>query len=130
MTPLTYHELVEVLEQLSKAEGTFRRSTQRRVYEYAQKFLFATKEEINEIISRLEELGIPRKIAIQIAYILPSTKEELRPFLSLLRQSGIKIENEEELIEKIVSITLPVWKEKYGTIMSLRNISPSELKKK
>jgi len=128
--PLTFHEVVEILEKLSKSEGTFRRSTHRRVYEYAQKFLFTTKEEIFDIITKLEKLGIPRNIAIQIAYLLPSTREEVRPFLSQIRQSGIKIEDEEKLINAIVEITLPVWRSKYSKIMALRNISVTEIKKK
>jgi len=130
ITPLTFHEVVEVLEKLSKSEGTFRRSTHRRVYEYAQKFLFTTKEEILDIIGKIEKLGVPRNIAIQIAYLLPSTPEEVRPFLSQIRQSGVKIEDEEKLTSAIVEITLPVWRSKYSKIMALRNISVAEIKKK
>jgi len=127
--PLTFHEVAELLETLAEAEGTFRRSTQRRVYEYVQKFLFTSKEDIENIIGKLEALGIPRKIAIQMAYLLPTTHEELKPFFVQMRQMGIKPENELELAKKIIEITDPIWREKYNTILSLRNLSISTLKK-
>jgi len=128
--PLTFHEVAELLEKLSGGEGSFRRSTQRRVYEYVQKFLFSTKEEIERIINALEKLDIPRKIAIQIAYLLPISREELKPFFSQMRQMGIKIDNEEDLCNRIIEIITPIWKEKQATILSLRNLSISMLKKK
>ncbi len=127
--PLTFHEAAELLEELAGAEGTFKRSTQRRVYEYIQKFLFMSKEDVDNLISRLESLGIPRKIAIEIAYLLPTTHEELRPFFMQMRQMGMKLDSEPELSEKIIEITKPIWEEKYSTILSLRNLSVSALKK-
>ncbi|MEX0568707.1 MAG: hypothetical protein Q6363_006035 [Candidatus Njordarchaeota archaeon] len=129
MVPLTFHEVVELLRSVSEGEGIFRRATQRRIYEYAQKFLYAGKEEIDKIIKELESLGVPRKVAIQIAYILPATPEEVKPFLSQIKQMGVKIENEKEFVEKIVGLIEPIWREKASVIMSLRNVSMADLKK-
>ena len=127
--PLTFHDVAELLERLSQGEGSFRRSTQRRVYEYIQKFLFTTKGEIEKIIEQLEKLNIPRKIAIQMAYLLPITREELSPFFSQLRQMKIEIKDEERLMEEIIRILMPMWEQKHGAILSLRNLSLSALKK-
>ncbi len=127
--PLTFHEVFELLDRLSNSGMGFRRSTHRRVYEYVQKFLYAEKEDIEALIRKLEELGIPRKVAIQIAYILPTTPNEVRPFISQVRQMGGKIEDEDTLLSRIIEITSPIWKEKASKIMSLRNINPSDLKK-
>lgn len=126
--PLTFHEVAEILSKLSEG-GFFRRATQRRIYEFVQKFLFVEKEEVDRIIGDLESMGVPRVVAIQMAYILPTTPEEVRPFISQMKQRGVKIKDEKEFVEKIIGLLRPIWEKKASIIMSLRNISMSDLKK-
>lgn len=129
MRVLTLHEVAELLQQLQERYGGFRSATQRRVFEYIQHFLFLSKEEVNELIDKLEALGIPRKVAIQIAYILPVLPEEVRPFLTQMRQLGVKIESPQELIDAIINLTKPLWEKNKDTILTLKNLSKSQLKK-
>ena len=129
MRLLTFHEVAKLLEILKDRLGGFRSATQRRVYEYVQKFLFTSEETINDAISKLEALGIPRKVAIQIVYILPVLPEEVRPFLTQMRHMGIRPENPQELTEAILSITKPLWEKYKESILSLKNLSVSQLKK-
>ncbi|MCR8433063.1 MAG: hypothetical protein NDP13_02325 [Crenarchaeota archaeon] len=125
--PLTYHDVAELLEKMQKESG-FRLAEQRRVYEYVQKFLFASKEDILAIIESLEkELRIPRQIAIQMAYVLPTTHEEYEPFLLQLRRIDYEELSKSEFISRAQKIILPFWKKYQNVIATLRNISISEL---
>ncbi|GEM_PF-3430824 len=129
MIPLTYHETAELLEKLYRERGGFRLTEQRRVYEYVQKFLFASKEEILSLVKSLEEeLKIPRQVAIQIAYLLPIAPEEFEPFFIQLRRMGYKELNPEEFVSKATKLILPVWKKNLNTILTLRNINITELR--
>ena len=125
---LTYHDVAEILEKLSQERGGFRLTEQRRVYEYVQKFLFASKKEIHSLIDKLEsELNIPRQVAIQMAYTLPITPEEFEPFIIQLRRLGYREINADEFIAKAVKIISPVWRKNINTILALRNINLAEL---
>jgi len=128
MIPLTYHEAAELLEKLYRERNGFRLTEQRRVYEYVQKFLFTSKEEIFSLIESLEkELKVPRQIAIQIAYLLPTTPEEYEPFLIQLKRIGYKELNADEFVSKAIALVTPVWRKNLNTILTLRNINLAEL---
>lgn len=127
ITPLTYHDVAELLEKMHEESG-FRLPEQRRVHEYVQKFLFAPKEDILTLIGNLEkELKIPRQVAIQMAYLLPITNEEFEPFLLQLRRLGYEELSKNEFISRAQRLILPFWKKYQNIIATLRNINISEL---
>ena len=83
--PLEYWEVAKLLEKRKGDQQKFDTTDQRRVYEFVTTAARLDKDDAEKLLKELvEDLKIPKDIAVQMVYILPLTMQELEPFLKQL----------------------------------------------
>lgn len=73
---------------------------QRKTLEYAQKFAKLSEEKEEKLLEELQEMGLPRRVAITLVNLMPKTKSGLHAVI-MKERLRLKEEDLDEILKKL-----------------------------
>jgi len=112
--PLMLWDIIKLLKKRKGDADYWDIADQRRTYEYAINKVRLNEDDARELLKELiDNVHIPKIIAVQLVDILPITIDELEPFLQqieLYRDETLPKEERETLTKKLLDILREYWK--------------------
>ena len=112
--PLMLWDIIKLLKKRKGDADYWDIADQRRTYEYAINKVRLNEDDARKLLKELiDNVHIPKIIAVQLVDILPITIDELEPFLQqieLYRDETLPKEERETLTKKLLDILREYWK--------------------
>ena len=112
--PLMLWDIIKLLKKRKGDADYWDIADQRRTYEYAINKVRLNEDDARELLKELiDNVHIPKIIAVQLVDILPITIDELEPFLQqieLYRDETLPKEEREALTKKLLDMLREYWK--------------------
>ncbi|MHA1664316.1 MAG: hypothetical protein ACTSVW_00585 [Candidatus Njordarchaeales archaeon] len=112
--PLMLWDIIKLLKKRKGDADYWDIADQRRTYEYAINKVRLNEDDARKLLKELiDNVHIPKIIAVQLVDILPITIDELEPFLQqieLYRDETLPKEEREALTKKLLDMLREYWK--------------------
>lgn len=113
---ITLQELLSWLDKRRGGSKWWPTSDQRELASYAEEYKKLGAEQEEKLLTKLiEEINIPREIAVQIVSTLPLIIDEVTPFLKQLKEKReLSSAEEKEKTREILQATREIWRKKHS----------------